>query len=222
MDFTSATNDYYFEVYRNLSSDYFAMQLVAWGKGGEMALPAGTYFLRIITTNTINDFNAGEFPIYELSVTPVSKVNNIMISKFSGYHGSTVTYPQGTHYRIDENEYGPNQITIIGWAYYENSVGNKFAAPNVKVNATIRDLQWSGINRPDMDTVYGSAVTDENGAFTMNVYLNRALGGLHYAAIVSTHYYDLMEVYITVSENKSVSALDYFYLLKLSDFSGIP
>ena len=222
MDFVSKTNDYNIEIYRNLSTDYYAMQLIAYGKGGQITLSAGTYFLRVVCTNTLNDFNAGDFPTYKLSVIPVTKVDKIKITKFSGYHGATVDYPQGTYYRIDENEYGPNQIMITGWAYYEDIAGNKYAAPNVKVDATITDLQWSAIDRPDMDTVYGSAITDQNGSFTMNIYLNPALGGLSHVAIVSTHYYDLLQVYLAVSDNTSVNYQDYFYLLKLSDFSGIP
>lgn len=139
MDFVSKTNDYTTEIYKNLSSDYYAMQLVAYGKGGEIDLPAGTYFLRVVCTNTLSNFNAAEYPTYTLSVTPVIKVDKVEITKFSGHNAAKVTYDQGTHYRIDENEYGPNEVTITGWAYYEDGVGNKYAAPNVKIDAVITD-----------------------------------------------------------------------------------
>lgn len=51
------------------------MELGGGGKGeGEVVLPVGTYYIRVVSTNTFNGFNIGEMPVYNLSVVPVSRV----------------------------------------------------------------------------------------------------------------------------------------------------
>lgn len=211
----STTNGCIFEIYTDQSSDeYYAMRLYAWGTGGEIDLPVGTYYLRVVSTNTFNDFNYGDIPTYNLSVTPVSRVDGVQITKFAGYNAAMVPYPEGTYWRIDEKDDEANYITIVGWAYYTDSFENKYRAANVEINAAIIDEQWEEYGLQDITTVYGSAVTGSDGFFSMRVLLNPALGGLTYPAPVSMHYYDKMRTTIVASNNSDAKDENFFYLLK--------
>lgn len=212
MDFTSKTNGYNLEVYKRISSDYFGMQLVASGNGGEVDLSAGTYYLRVVCTNTINNFNPGDFPTYKLTVSPVSKVDGIRITRYSGgYRWAECTYSEGPHQRTYEVLDMPTIIFITGQVYYKEGP-NEFAANNVIVNATITDPQWEGIE-PEWVTVHGTAVTtaERNGFFEMEVYLNPPRGGLEYVGSRYIHVYDLMEVLLTTPSNTHAGDYDYFY-----------
>lgn len=204
------------EIYRNLISDYYAMLRIGSGNGGEISLPAGTYYLRIVSTNTFSDFNAADMPTYNLSVAPISRVDDVAINYFEGYCGQIVyDYPEGNFYRIEETT--PNVIAIHGRATYTDDNGYKKGAANVKIDGEVVNRQWKANNRPDMAYTDGTAITDSNGLFTMRVYLKSGLGGLRYNAPVSVHHYDLMEANITAADNKNATDTDYFYLLKLSD-----
>jgi len=206
----SDTNGCNIEVYRRLSSDYFGMQFLTSGKGGEIKLPAGKYYLRIVSTNTLSNFDASAIPSYELSVTPVGKVDNLEITAYSGYKGiEDCEYAEGIHYRTYEVLNMPNVIVIYGRAYYQEGP-NQYAAKNVIVNAVITDKQWEN-TKPEWVTVYGSAITNDNGAFEMKVYLNPPRGGLEYIGSRFIHVYDLMDVKVTATSNNKVECIDHFY-----------
>lgn len=208
MDFVSKTNDYNIEIYKNLSTDYYAMQLVAYGKGGEINLPVGSYFLRVVCTNTINNFNVGDFPTYKLTVSPVSKVSGIGITEYAGgYQWAKCEYAEGIHYRTYEVLNEPTMIIIRGWAYYMEGP-NTYVSKNIKIDATILDPQWKDI-KPEWYKVECSAVTGDNGHFEMKVYLNPPRGGLQYMGSRYLHLYDLMEVMIKTPDNHI--AMNKFY-----------
>lgn len=215
LESNSTVNGCNMEIYRNLATDYFVMERIGQGTQGEVELPAGTYFLRVISTSTFENFDAGDIPAYKLMVTPVGKVDEVAITMYSGYHGAEgVRYDKGTYYRIDDNP--PNKITIFGWAYYKDSMGNKYTSPNVAVTACVKNNQLEAIGRSDLAVTYGTAVTDSNGHFVMTVYMNPALGGLTYAAPISMHYYDFMDVDLRLTYNDAISTKSHFYILKMS------
>lgn len=87
---TSASNDCRIEIYKNLTDDYFTMGLCGSGAGeGELDLPAGTYYVRVMSTSTFSDFNPADLPVYNLSVVPVSRVDEIEITVYEGPKGVT-------------------------------------------------------------------------------------------------------------------------------------
>lgn len=217
---SSATNGCKVEIYYNLlSGDTYAMQFLgSLGSGmeGEIGLPAGTYYLRIVSTNNFLTFNSGDIPTYNLSVSSVARADGIEITMFSGYNSvANVDYPQGSFYRIDQNPSGVNYVTITGWAYTLDMFGNKSRAANVKIYGGVANEQWEAIGRDDLAYTYGSAVTDSTGFFRMTVYLNPAKGGIAYPNLVSMHYYDIMRVRIEASSSDAVD-VNYFYYLKNS------
>lgn len=212
----STVNSAKFEVYQNILTNNYAMQRVCYGTGGEIKLSPGTYFLRVLSTHTSGNFNEDDTFGYTLSVAQVSKVTGLEITHYDGYHGAdNVDYPEGKFYRIDDHN--PNIIRITGIAYNTDSVGNKIAAANVAVTASVKNEQLEDIGRKDLATTYGSAVSrSDGGFFTITVYMNPAIGGLQCATLMSTHYYDLMEVKVSVKYDDSISTEGNFYLLKNS------
>ena len=213
---SSTTNGCKIEIYKNLVSDYYAMLRVGYGTGGEVALDAGTYYIRVVSTNTVDDFNAGDIPTYKLSVSQTTKVDKITITDYSAYHGTeNVDYPEGKFYRVDQSL--TNVVTVKGRAYYTDENGRSQPIANATIIGEVKDQQWEKLNRPDMSTVTSTAVTDSNGYYEMTFYLKTAVRGLSHFVTVSTHHYDLMDVTIKASSNDKATAKSKFYYLKYCD-----
>ncbi len=200
----SSVNGCKLEIYRNLTEDYFTMQLGGSGKGeGEVGLSAGTYYIRVVSTNTFNDFKVGEMPVYNLSVTPVARVDGIKITKYQGSGG-------GDGKAFDMNGAEPNWINIVGMAYYKNGSENMTGAANVKLNITVVNTSWEEYGRPDLATTYKIAPTQENGFFYRTIYLNGGVG-LHSSG---GDWYDIMRVEIYPIYNPEKKITDSFHLVK--------
>lgn len=213
---SSTTNGCKFEIYKNLVSNYYAMLRIGYGTGGEVALDAGTYYIRVVSTNTVDNFNAGDIPTYKLSVSQTTKVDKVTITSYSAYHGTeNVDYPQGKFYRVDQSL--TNVVTVKGRAYYTDENGRSQPAANATIIGEVKDQQWENLNRPDMSTVTSTAITDSNGYYEMTFYLKTAVGGLSHFVTVSTHHYDLMNVNIKASSNDKATAKSNFYYLKYCD-----
>ncbi len=180
------------------------MEFGGGGKGeGEVDLPAGTYYIRVVSTNTFNDFNIGEMPVYNLSVVPVSRVDGIDITQ---YQGSGGVY--GMAYDMNGTE--PNWINIVGLAYYTDSMGNKTGAANVKIKITVVNESWEKYDRPDLATTYEIATTREDGFFHRTIYLNGGLG--LYGS--GGDKYDTMRVEICPLYDSNRIFYDSFHLVK--------
>lgn len=215
----STVNGCKIEIYRNLVvSNYYGMQFLGSGNGGEVELPAGTYYLRVVSTNTISSFDVKQIPTYTMSVAPVSEVDEVIITRYWANQGSeNVSYAYGPLYRVDESL--TKTILIKGRAYYSDENGDRKPAINVKIDGKVVDKQWEKNNRPDKSTVYGSDITDELGFYEIKFNLNSALGGLIYDNGISDHYYDFMEVTIYPASDDTIKARGGFYYLKVSDYN---
>lgn len=210
----TGTNGYEFELYRNLvTQDYYGMQFLGRGTGGEVELPAGTYYVRVVSTNTLNNFDATDIGSYSFSVKPVSRVDRIKITEIVSANGVKVEYDNGLLHRMDSAN--GNVVAVKGTAYYVVD-GVEYPAVNACILGTVYDEQWDLINRPDMAYEYSSAIVDEGGSYRIKFYLNSPLGGLSYNALISTHYYDLMDVTVCPEGNENLTAEAQFYYLKNS------
>ncbi len=199
----SAANGCRMEIYRNLGEDYFIMELGGSGTGEvETELSVGTYYVRVVSTNTLNDFNPADIPAYNLSVVPVSKVNKIKITKYTGSGGG-----DGVAYDLYDGN--PNWVNIVGLAYYEDSMGNKTGAANVKLKVQVVNTSWKLKGRPDKAITYITTVTRDDGFFYGTVYLYEVVG-LNYDGDV----YDNMSVEICPLYDPEIKAIDYFKLIK--------
>lgn len=197
------------EIYQNIAEDYFAMQLVGSGAGeGEASLPAGTYYVRVVSTNSFNEFNPADRYAYNLSVVPVSRVDRIEITEYSGpSDGKNVGYPEGPSYGLFDGE--SNFVNIRGWAYYTDSMGNKYVAKNVRLSGTVTNKSWESESRPDLAITYGTATTGDNGRFVMGVKVNRSVG----SQIYHGDQYDYMKVVICLQYDSEMGITDHFYLI---------
>ncbi len=214
IDSSSDTNGCNIEIYQNLVSDYYGMLCIGSGKGGEVELPAGTYYLRIVSTNTFSNFNAGDIPVYHLSVVPVCKADKVSITYYDLPLDKVEYNNMGKYYRLDQRI--SNLLVVHGRATYTASDLTERAAANVKISGVVLDEQWAAINRPDMEKVYGTAVTDRDGNFTMKIYLKTALGGLSDNIEGFTHCYDFMKLTLSLANNENIKVDDHFYYLKFS------
>lgn len=205
----SAGNGCRMEIYQNITEDYFRMELLVSGAGeGEAKLPAGTYYVRVVSTNTFNEFNPADRYSYNLSVVPVSRVDAIEITMYSGPNGiKNIGYPEGPSYGLFDAE--SNYINIRGWAYYMDSMGNKYVAKNVKLSGSVTNDSWDLKGCPDIATTYGTATTGENGFFTMGVNVNRSVGHRLYHGDL----YDFMRVVISPRYDSDMVIKDHFYLI---------
>ena len=191
------------------------MQFLGSGTGGEIELSAGTYYLRVVSTNSYTDFDTSDPPTYELSIEPVSRVDEIKITELVASNGVYVKYNEGNLYRVDGQH--TNLLKVKGIAYYIDENNVRHPAANARIEGQTKDQQWFAINRPDMAYVDSFAYTDANGSFSIYFALKSPLGGLRYSAPVSTHFYDLMEVRVYPSGESFPSATKLFYYLKYTD-----
>lgn len=205
LQLTSAGNRCRMEVYQNVMEDYFALQLVASGAGeGEADFPAGTYYVRVVSTNDFSAFNTADNYAYNLSVVPVSRVDGIDITEYRG-KGRNITLPDGPSFLLYDKE--PNIINIKCSAYYKDSVGNQHAAKNVKLEALVENTEYAKTST--LAKTYGTAVTGDNGYCLIGVKVNESIGQNLYHG----DWYDVMEVLVYPQYDSGVSAKDIFFYL---------
>lgn len=205
---SSSTNGCKMEIYKNVGTGNLSMQLVGSGSGeGEISLSAGTYYVRIISKNTLNEFNPADIPVYSLSIVPVSKVDSIQIKSLEGPVGSdNCTYHEGTHYRLYDAV--PNWIKVSGVCYSDTQFN--VIATNVKINVAVYNMDTQSIR-------YGAAVIGNDGWFHITVPVDPAEGKRIYenhptSTLITFHKYDLMRVIVWPGDDESKNVVDTFYL----------
>lgn len=205
---SSKVNGCKFELYRNLvTSDYYGMQYLGSGTGGEVRLPVGTYYLRIVSTNTFDNFNGADIPAYDLSVVPVARVDMIKITDVRARGAVDVPYGNGTILRVEE---AITQVVLVkGTAYYLDGPNLRKESVNAQINGKITDPAWEGMSRPDMAYVYSSGYVDEFGSYSLWFQLNSCLGVLNGA-----DRYDIMTIEVRPSANESIFDNENFMYLK--------
>lgn len=209
---SSNTNGCNMEIYRNLVSTpgYYGMQFVGSGNGGEITLPAGTYYLRVVSTNTFNNFNPSEIPAYSLSVVPVSRVDEIYITEIKSNHGTAgIDYGQGPMYRVEGEQ--TNFVVVKGFACYYDSNGVHMSA-NVIINGGIENKQQTNSN---LAWVYSSNVTNSEGSYRLEFYLRPGVGALTGSSPTSHHYYDIMEATVNpYGDENNYKTKQFYYLVR--------
>ena len=206
-----ASDNIELRIYRNLVNNYYAMYTYAAGKQGELSLNPGTYYVRVVYTGSINEFNYSNDPVYTLSLAPVAPVSSIQLTDLTGYKGAIAEYYEGPLYRIDDTD--PNYIKIDGQARYVDSDGSVRLANNALIVASVKNHSLIGSNRESEAITSATGVADENGNFHIKVFMYHSLGHNYYNAPVSIHRYDLMEASVYSSAFPQISDNRYFYLL---------
>ena len=223
---TSKDNQLELQLYQNIANNGYAMYQVGRGNRGDVELPAGEYYLKVVTTTSAQNFNRHDIPSYKLQILPVIRPDKVNIIELNGYHGTVVKkdYKEGVHYRIDETK--PNAITITGQAIRVNDKGEEVPASNAVITIRLKDREWDNLNRQDMAITEVRVRTDGNGRFVRTVQFNSTVGGasaqVHddFGQLVSIHTYDYIYIKI-LNNNNSVLGEDSFYVLKTSEYQGL-
>ncbi|MCR4566669.1 MAG: hypothetical protein K5769_01350 [Pseudobutyrivibrio sp.] len=214
----SSSNNAKVEIYKNVSqnSRHYGLLKVGEGNGGELNLKLGKYYLRVISTNSLDSFNIYNIGSYKLSIEPVGRVDLIEITYIDGYNRAFVNYPEGGHARIDEID--PSYVTVTGVTYYIDQYGVKKVAPNAKVNGLVTNNAWMSIDRQDMAYTNGHAASNNTGLFRATIPLLSGIGASSNIQNVSVHYYDVLDVKISSADDLDVFGMERFYLLKRTSY----
>lgn len=223
---TSKDNQLELQLYQNIANNGYAMYQVGRGNRGDIELPAGEYYLKVVTTTSAQNFNRHDIPSYKLQILPVIRPDKVNIIELNGYHGTMVKkdYNEGVHYRIDETK--PNAITITGQAIRVNDKGEEVPASNAVITIRLQDREWKKLNREDMADTEVRVRTDGNGRFVRTVQFNSTVGGASaqvrddFGQLISIHTYDYITIKI-LNNNNSVLGEDSFYVLKTSEYQGL-
>lgn len=209
---SSSTNGCSFEIYENaLSNGGYAMIRKAYGTSGEMSLDAGTYYIRIISSNTYYDFDPTDIPTYTLTVVPISKVNEVEILNY--IPNTSVNYGYGYKHRVEMQENISNHVTVRVRALYRDSSQLTHPARNVKLKGEVVNTAWENNNVPSMAYTESYGTTDSDGICILQIPLRYGVGAEQYPAIVSIHYVDIMELTISPYDDSSINTRDDFYYL---------
>lgn len=209
---SSSTNGCKMEIYRNVGTETLSMQLIGSGSGeGEMGLPTGTYYVRVISKNSLNDFNPGDIPAYNLSVVPVSKVSGI---QFTNRYGNDISMGKIFYYSDEKPGYRivdkpfDNYFGVKGMVTYKDSPGGaQTTAKNIKLVGAVENLKTH-------EVTYGTAVSGQDGFFTMVIRFGEVAGSKYCFVGNETHYYDYMRVTIWPEFNPEIEESEVFYVLK--------
>lgn len=200
---SSTTNGCSIEIFSNVvSGNGFGMdRITGTSTTIEGSMLPGTYYIRVVSTNTFNTYDPTGIPTYTLSVLPVSRVDEIEILNYNT--SDSVEYNEGYHHRVQHVSGITNQIGIRARAIYRDPSNLTHPSANVRMTAVVTNIDWAKINRPDMAITTNNSVTNSNGIFGMYVQLKSGLGARHYPAIVSVHYYDYKQVHLFMTDDSS-------------------
>lgn len=202
---SSETNGCTAEIYQNVSTvNAYAMARV--GTVGNVAVSAGTYYVRVTGTNSISDFDDTDIPSYTLKVTPSINATGVEITGRQGTEG------YNSYFNINNVSLFATKRThliISGIAYYTED-GVDYPAANTVINAVYTNENW--IDEEDRH-IYGETTTNSNGEFSISLYLSRCTDSEHYDTGVSYQYYDLTGIKVSASGNENVYASEGMYLL---------
>ena len=211
---TSTTNGVWIEIYQNIGTNCYAMYFIGSGNGGDIELSPGNYYLRMVSTNTLADFDENDIPTYTLSVAPVSRVDYLEITDMSGNtYTEAVTYNGITFPRINGGE--TLVVHVVAKYYDESNVAHP--SVNAIVEGDLYDPSWNGTNNTGYIHRYANAFTDSNGACYLIFNTQPAIGAYNCWVTVSTHYYD--KAYINV-KNGDTTEIQPIFLLKNSDYNN--
>lgn len=209
---SSSTNGCKMEIYRNVGTGNLSMQIVGSGNGeGELSLPVGTYYVRVISEHSLNEFNPADIPVYSLSIVPVSKVSGIQINK---RYGNEISQDKVFYYSTDKPGYRvtdkpfDNYFGVEGIVTYKNNPGDTpIIATNIKLVGAVENLATH-------EVTYGTTVSNQEGKFSMIIRFGEVVNGGYCYVGSEQHIYNTMRVTIWPEFNTEIEASEIFYVLK--------
>ncbi len=198
------------------NTQYCGLINMAEGTGGDLPLTPGVYYLRVISTSSLSNFNISNIGTYKLSIEPVGKIDEVEITDIKGYNRTYIenAYPQGNHVRIDEAR--PTYMGVEGCAYYIDNNGVRHPSPNARVTGIVINNEWLNMYRDDMAYTNGNSVANNSGFFKMTIPVLSGVGANSYVINGRVHRYDVMTVVVYSGYSMDVKDSEDFYLLKNS------
>lgn len=213
---TASVNKCSIEVYQNIASSGYQMKRV--GSGKTIAVSAGTYYIRVCNAGTMNDFDDSDIQNYTFTILPLLKATGITITDLLSSHGLNKmgTYAGfGKHFQA-----GSGPLTIYGVAYATDpTTGERYAAEGTGIDGLYLSPAWEENGTSSNAIRRGYDVTDADGKFEVKINLPPAIGVYDSPVGTHTHYFDVCEIYVTVSDNSSLEASEtIFHLAQVVTF----
>ncbi len=200
---TSSVNTCSVEVYQNVAPNGYQMRRVS--SGNVIPVSTGTYYIRVSNAKTVENFDDMDIQNYKLSITPILKATDIVITDLNGSEGmnKVVNYPGfGAHFRTK----GSGTLTVYGvLTAKDSSTGITYAVQGQQINGLYYSPAWENNNTSANATRRGTGTTDSSGKFTINISLPPGIGVNSYYASASTHYFDVCGVSVSLSEDSNIS-----------------
>jgi hypothetical protein len=211
---TVSTNDCSVQLYKNISTSGYKMQRIA-ASGDKFNVSTGTYYIRVSNLKTLGEYNNTDIQNYNLSITPIFRVDKITITDLNGTEGlnHVVNYSgYGAHFRT-----GTGTLTISGCATVKDSSTNTtYLVPGVQITGEYYNPYWESNNTPSFAVVTNTGVTDSSGRFNISIKLPPPMGRETYYIGMFTHYFDICEARAYSSENTSVKDVQTIFHLAYS------
>lgn len=194
------------QVYQDVTG-YQHMQLLSFGSKVKLTANAGRYYIRMVPINT---FDLSKITNYEFSMNklyPAKDANKIAVTSYDSAKGPN-SYQyfaiDGTHY------YCEKYLDIYGYAYKEDPDTGKIAmVSGAEVTAEYTNNAWSSSSNLRLQT--GKGTVNEEGGFYIKIALGPAVGINSHSGMAGTSYFDLCDLKVFLTENRSLSFSDRIY-----------
>ena len=115
---------------------------------------------------------------------------------------------------------GSGPLTIYGVAYATDpTTGERYAAEGTHIDGLYLSPAWEENGTSSNAIRRGDDVTDAEGKFEVVINLPNAIGVYDSPVGTHTHYFDVCEIYVTVSDNSSLEASEtIFHLAQVVTF----
>ncbi|MGE6226271.1 Ig-like domain-containing protein [Paenibacillus chitinolyticus] len=148
-------------------------------KDVDASLTPGTYYLRVVSLNSFNATVPYSLTFSEYKAPASVEIVSIK-SEPNIDSGERINYGRGDKWRIQ------NYMTVTGIARDASGAPAYNASVSVFIEALRNNQLYSG-----------TAVTDSNGRFTLTINgIQAASGRYAYSGYVSTHYYDIIPMWV--------------------------
>ncbi len=203
------------EIYQNVlgNSSYYGMIKIGEGSGGELKLPAGQYYARIVGNSPMNSFDATNIGSYTFSIEPVGRVDEISITYIDGAGREFMSnyFPEGNYYKIAY--YDSTYMSVIGQAYYLDEKGERHPSPNAMLHGLTINHSQLELGNNGMAYANGTGYTDNMGNYKIFIPLIKGVGLRKYTSSRLFYFYDFMDIKVNSCDNLDINTVDHFYML---------
>lgn len=201
---TSSSNKCSAQLYKNIAASGYKMQSITAENGNKFNVSAGTYYIRVNNTQSLDEYDPTDIQNYTLTICPMLRVDKITIKDLNGTEGLnfTVNYGgQGTHFRTKTGT-----LTISGYATItDTSTNTTYLVPGAEIVGEYYNPYWDRNNTPSCAIVNKTGITDSSGQFNISLQLPTSTGSEVFSNRYSNQYYDICKVRAYTSDTPRVT-----------------